>query len=290
MERILLRNTIELIADAFNCSEKQVISDIQLHYSNAGEETITSNFQNKLGIALHQICKKGKVELAFQEDIMKAIICILPRLNNIYHIQSMIAEISSGLIAEISWHEKYVEAKTGGDFGIVIIQPTISFYDNRIHINRCAEQRGLLVQAKRKKYNDRWGQLTASQERILCDKIDYLSILRYEFCDAENKILNDFLWNTFTNNDSIENIIEWLKKDELPQAACTKHIITQLGLGKIGTSDDAIIKEFIEPRHTPTMIIKIDWKDDNFGYRVCNLNNEIEVLTQERQKIRVLNI
>ncbi len=288
MEYVLLNNTISLIENTFSSAEEQVKSEIKLYFSDATEEQITNIFQSKLGALLQQISRERKVALAFQKDIEQVITDKLTQGFLSYSIESYIKSISQGLVAEISWHKRHIEAKTGGDFGIVIIQPQIDFWGDEMQIQRCGEQRGLLVQAKLKKFNDKsFGQLTKSQKKQLIERVKYLSILRYKFLDNENKILDSFFWSVF-DNDSMGDIMEWLKNDSFPTTIPTKDIINQLGVGKIGTSDKNIIRQIIEPQKTPTMIIKIDWKEDDSGYGIYNLNQEIiNLLNEDKQQIYI---
>lgn len=287
---ILLKNTIELIGNAFIDAEEHVRRDIELSFSGATEEQITTIFQLRLGEEINKISEEKNFESAFQKDIEQAIRWELSGCLPSYGIKSNIKSISDGLVAKISWHQRHIEAKTGGDFGIVIIQPQIGCYSDKIEIERCGEQRGLLVQAKLKRFKDtNWGKLTSMQEKLLPKRMKYLSILRYKYLDKNNKNLDKFSWSLF-NDNNIDNIKSWLKNDRFPTNKCTNDIIVELGLGEIGTSDKDIINKIIEPQETPTMIIRIDWKDKGPGFNVNALNKEIEHLLNKNKKLNYVHL
>lgn len=56
------------------------------------------------------------------------------------------------------------------------------------------EVTALLAQAKRKLYGEVCGSLTDNQELILADRLDYTSLVLYEFKDIGNRDLDRFRW------------------------------------------------------------------------------------------------
>ena len=287
MFNIKLNHTIELISNSFEKAEEKTREKIQLNFADATEEQITDKLQDEIGDQLREAGKTKAVALAFQKDLEQAIRSELGYCLP-YGVESEIKSISNGLVAEVSWHKRHIEAKTGGDFGITIIQPRIAFFDRRIEIERCAEKRGLLVQAKRKRYNEPWGGLTDKQMELLDSRMQYLSILGYRYIDPQNKELDKFSWS-LCENFGIESLKNWIEDDRFPRSTDTKNIVMQLGLGKIGTADKEIIKEIIEPQNTPTMIIRIDWSDKDPGFFVRMLNQQIENLTKQNRHINYIN-
>jgi len=283
---IELNNTVNLIGDLFKKAEETVKSDIDLAFPQACEEQITVVLQLELAKILNKANQQKEIERAFQKDIDRGIRESLLPTSTSNHIKAL----SNGIVAKVSWHKRNIEQKTGGDLGLLIVQPEVSFFNRKISLSRCKNERGLLVQAKLKKNNESWGHLTANQRKILKDRVNYLSLLRYEFIDQENRKLKDFYW-TLCNGASIINVIEWLKKDDFPKNQTSKEIITNLGLGNIGTNDQQIINSVIIPtRNGQTIFIKIDWEDTDPGTAVFNLNKSLQTVVKQNANVKLLKI
>jgi hypothetical protein len=279
--QITLLNSVKLIGKLFRKAEESVKTEVDNTFNNAHEEQITNLLHSALAKKLNEANKQRVIERAFLQDLRNGI-----QKHSNYQLPSRadihLSDISRGLIAKVSWHSKQEESITGGDFGMAIIQPELTFENLELSIKRCENKCGLLVQAKKRLYNGEWGQITVNQEKILNDRLSYLSLLRYEFIDPENKNLQDFFW-TLCNGYGITDVIGWLTKNNFPETQTSEDIIMNLGLGRIGIRDKHIINSIIIPEKSKqTLIIKIDWegKDPKYPLSVFNDNLKRNSTTQ----------
>lgn len=282
---IKLEKTVTLIGELFKKAEQETKIDISKVPFCADEEQVTTIWGDYLAKVLLEPTQQKSIENAFKEDIMRGIAEHMTSVQ--YSAKYYIQTLSHGLVAEVSCHERKIERKTGGDLGLLFIQPKISFYNREISLVRCKSKQGLLVQAKLKKYDKSYGNLTRNQKEILKDRMGYLSLLRYEYTDIENRKLKNFNW-TLCNGRTINEVISWLKENKFPENQTSEYIITNLGLGKIGTNDQEIIDSVIVPDRRQTLIIKIDWKDRDPWFDVHNLNKSLQTTVEQYAKQKVI--
>jgi len=247
-----LEKTVGLLADCFFKAEKELRERIARGFPGADEETITTLFHDRLIEILDRINSDDQFASQFLLDI-QARIGYIPGIN----------EFASGIIAKVAWHPRQTEGKvTGGDFGLVVMQPAIENY-GKLELKETPSARGLLCQAKRKPFNGRWGTLRKKQ----IEAIDrgYCSIVRYEYEDEGNRKLKEFKWTVCKDNSS-KDAQRWLAKNRFPEDEYhTEEIIKEIGCGSknIGTTDLKAIRDFIALENIPTITIHIDWKEDS---------------------------
>jgi hypothetical protein len=138
--RASIRNLIDLICRQAELAEERVRQQVRASFPEAGEEQITTLFQGALTEELSRASASNEIATAFAKDL-RASGASLPEVDTY--------SISQGLIARVSWHPRHVEARTGGDFGLVLIRPKLKRTLQGLIIEE-GMPTGLLVQAKRK--------------------------------------------------------------------------------------------------------------------------------------------
>jgi len=263
-------HTIELLCKCWNQAEIESQKKIEFLASDSTEEQITFLFTTNLAERLKKSSESGAISSAFYQDLLLSFPIVDESTN-------VLKQISNGLIAELSPHERQNERYSGGDIGLQLIRPSIECHFSKLKID-FKYARGLLVQAKLKNSNNNWGELTTNQEGILPEKTRFLAILLYSYQDLARHLLKNFSWQLCSGN-SIEEIEEWLNKDDFPSLVDSCHIIRNLGTGIIGTSDAKEINQFISPEKNKSLIIRIYWPDDKKRPR-----SEIFFLTKHETK------
>lgn len=216
--------------------------------------------------SLEDASQAKKVENAFLIDLQAQ----FPQLRYEKELKS----IADGIQARTIRHSKRIEGKTGGDFGLLVIRPSVTVtYDTRrtisrfetnirirIHKEYCC---GLLCQAKlggcsSQNRRNKWGKLTQNQKRVIPERIDYLSLILYEYLDEERYNLDSFHWQ-LCKGANIEDIEDWLKSGNFPNKDTSDGIIEQLCSGNIGTDQLEIINNYISPKMKKSFVIKVGW-------------------------------
>jgi hypothetical protein len=168
-------------------------------------------------------------------------------------------KIADDLIAEVTFHGKGAEPKTGGDFGLVISRPQIS---NKLIVEHF---RGLLCQAKRWVSNGSKGALTENQIKLFDGISKYLAFVLYSLPDNTGA-LDAFIWKSCKGFE-VEAVKRWLKDGVFPDSYGSDEIIKQLGRDQIGTCDERIIREKIAPLGNPALQIRIWWPEDDPDFK-----------------------
>lgn len=276
---IQLKKTVELIASLFFDAETKLISKIGKDFPAATEEQITDIFHEILAEVLEKASKERKIEEAFIKDINSS----FHNIEN-FHIN----KLSKGLIASVSWHNRVTEGRSGGDIGLLFVQPTITAEHNgKLSLIRQGNRQALLVQAKRKKFQKPWRQLTLPQQKNLKDRTEFLSLLRFEYVDNQNRNLKPFVW-TLCKGYKLDQLMIWLTNNNFPNSLNTPNLIKDLGFGKIGTKDYNIIESIIFPDKIQTMVIIIDWKDDDDPQSVViTINNNLEIKQEQEEVVKI---
>src|SRR5687767_13459709 len=147
---IHINDTLEVVCRYVVAAEEAVRRTVHDAFPAADEEQITTLFQEKLQEFLSVASQQGEIAQAFASDLHNAGV---PPLNDDAF------QMARGIIAEVSWHPRHVETKTGGDFGLLFVRPKIENLFDNITI-RDGEVTALLAQAKRKLYGEACGRLT----------------------------------------------------------------------------------------------------------------------------------
>lgn len=135
----------ELLRKCYISAEESSRGLLATDYLDKGEGFITELFHGRLRAAVSEANKNGLIKTAFINDLGHR----FPDLRR----SSDLNLIATGIRASTTLHPREVEAKTGGDFGIVLVRPSISesrYNQYVLKINR-NYQRGLLCQAKLKR-------------------------------------------------------------------------------------------------------------------------------------------
>jgi hypothetical protein len=181
------------------------------------------------------------------------------------------------------------EARTGGDFGLLIIEPQFQVqWGAQLDLQRGGLKRGLLVQAKRRFRNGRWNQLTKAQVKLLPPRMPYTALLRYEFLDPKRRNLRKFDWHSMAGL-AVSEVIQWLVSGDFPNAVSTSEIVAGLSQGEYGTDDQDIIARDICPDAGSYVVIEVDWKDgEDPEDLVVKINREVaEKAVQLKEKVQV---
>jgi hypothetical protein len=252
-EILKIPNTLTLICRCWNKAEEELHSYIRNYCPDIDEETITLNFHAKLCEIL-MIANDGHLfERTFLSDLQAS---FSHRKHEFDY--DLLPTIARGIVTDVTLHKRETEKITGGDLGFVIIRPFIQLTHSSIKIDDY--RRGLLTQAKLKRRNGRWGKFTPKQEAVLPSKLDYLSLLLYEYADPERYNLGQFRWK-LGKNSTFPELKNALRTDSFGDTADSAEIITGLGNALIGTADKKIINDDITPSGNRSIIISIWWRD-----------------------------
>lgn len=254
-----------LIVDCWVKAEEKMLVLIEKKYWDGNEEFITELFHGELRESLEEVSKKKEFENAFLSDIKAQFEKWGYGINF-----SEIKKFADGIEARNIRHTRYIEGKTGGDFGLLVTRPSVTyepsisnfntFNSNIKKIQIDAEYRcGLLCQAKLKNQRNKWGTLTTKQKKVLPERIDYLSLVLYEYLDEDRRNLDSFHWQLCKEAKKIENIQDWLKLGNFPNKVISAEIIKDLCNGKIGTDNSEFIDNYISPEVKKSFEIKIGW-------------------------------
>jgi hypothetical protein len=255
MKGMPIPNTAALITNCWAQAEGDLRTIIKEKYPDRDEEMITSLFHAELERVLKELSGHGKVSEAFLADLRRH----FPRVD-----RKHLSPISKGLVASVSFHSREVEAKTGGDLGLVLIRPdvhTSRFNSDELQIKR-EYKRGLLVQAKIFQRRSQWQLLSPTQKKILEPRLSYLALLLYRFLDQEDerRNLDEFKWQ-MADGATIKKINSWLRSDEFPKLQVSAEVLTALASDQIGTDDSQIVdSEIVPAKLRPSMKIIIQWR------------------------------
>ncbi len=200
---------------------------------------------------------------------------------------SCLPQVTNGLIARVLRHGPVEEARAGGDFGLLVVEPLFIFrWGHHLDLQRGGRKRGILVQAKRRLHGGRWNRLTARQKTVLRRRMSYAALLRYEFEDVSNTELKDFRWNLLANAD-VSDVIEWLRSGEFPDSVDTSDLIAGLSMGRYGTADPQSIERDICPSAGAFVIVEVDWREgEDPGPALSRLNRELMGTRRLREEVR----
>lgn len=252
--------TLEVIIQCWDKAEAVLRRAIKQKHHDPEEEFITRLFCDEFSFALQKASRQGRIAQEFLMDLRRA----YPELS--YH--SELKLIADNLIASVSLHKRHIEKFTGGDFGLTITRPDVSFsppsdygYSETGYIEITSDyQRGLLCQAKLRQKSS-WGRLTPKQKRVIPERLAYLALLLYECGGDERQLLRRFAWQLCAGA-GVENISEWLRSGTFPTLSNSSEIVRKLGAGGIGTDDKELLEQIIRPTGKPQFSIRIYWGSD----------------------------
>lgn len=267
---IVLNELSQALGDEVGKAETRVLQRVQASFPRAKEDDITTLFVAEAERGFEDATRNGVIASAVRTD-----------LQNAYQSHGrvppqQIARVSDGIVARLRKHSPSEEAKTGGDFGLLLVEPRFDLrWDAQLALHRCGLKRGLLVQAKRRLRGGHWNQLTATQLKRLPARMDYAALLRYEFADAGDRQLNSFAWHPLSGL-SISAVAEWLRCGNFPAAISSPAVVSAVSRGEFGTADQSAIEREICPETGPFVVIEVDWRDgDDPDTTIDSLNREI---------------
>ena len=253
-----INKTLAIVCDAIGKAEENLKEHIRLFYQNAGEEFITNLFCGQINYFLREASNERRIENAFLKDLENA---IGYRYLSDYALSRSLKSTAAGLVADIVLHNKRTEGRTGGDFGLIIIHPSIHFDSKGLKIKK-GQSSGLLCQAKLKDKAGKWNQLNENQKFILNQNKDFSSLVLYSYTDTDRTNLAPIAW-TLCKSQAIVNIEERLKRDALDEINTldTKKVLQLLGRKEIGTNDRDTISKIISPSVRQHLELRIYWPE-----------------------------
>ncbi len=271
----------DLLVKEIGKAETRVIESVKMSLARAKEDNITALFVVEAERGLKDATENGRIAAAVRSDLEKAYCargCAPPR---------RLTHVTDGLVARLRTQSVTEEEETGGDFGLLLIEPHFQLRWNRhLDVYRSGLKRGLLVQAKRRLRESRWNQLTPTQVGRLSNRMAFAALLRYEFGDTGGKRLKSFAWHPLSGL-RISDVVEWLRAGAFPDALSTSAIVGGLSRGEYGTSDQTIIEREICPNAGSYMVIEVDWKDETDLSDILVLVNREEAEEVVRQKVHI---
>lgn len=278
-----LKDLRQLVASEIKKAEMQVTTDVHLSLDNAKEDEITTLFVVNAERGLKEATENGRVAAAVRRDIERGYWA------NGHSPPRKLRHLTDGLVARLRKQQSTEEINTGGDFGLLLVEPKFRLHwDSKLDLYRAGLKRGLLVQAKRRCVDGRWNLLTSKQKKMLPKRLDYTALLRYDFVDYIRKNLHTFNWNLLSGN-TITETNHWLKSDDFPVPVTTFEIVEGLSKGEYGTDDKDIVEQEICPDAGSYTVIEIDWKEgEDPEDIVLNLNRDVAMQkTAQKQKVYV---
>ena len=244
-----------LIAECWLKAEEVLRDAIRSEFADRDEEFITELFHGKLETECNRVSVSGAVAKAFLQDLRVS----LPTAPD-----AELSTIARGLNATVHFHPREIERKTGGDFGVTLITPEVRYarYSHSTLTVERDHQRGLLCQAKIFRRSSTWGRLTADQQKVLNERLEYLALVLYRFTDQNGgrRELAPFQWQ-LTRDASMKDMKSWLASDDFPSLQGSGEILHAIGQNMIGTSDKEIIAKYIATPVRPTLTIRLQWPD-----------------------------
>lgn len=270
-----------LLGDIFAESEAVVRRACVDPLSRAQEIEITALFLVETTRQLEDASSRGLVAGAVHDDLATFL-----HAHGV-HFPTSLPEVTCGLVARVSRHTPESEARTGGDFGMLLVEPTFYFHRvGRLEIERSGIRRGLLVQAKRRPRAGTWNQLTEKQQASLPSRMPYSALLRYEFeAESDDCPLKEFRWNVLADA-SVEQVVAWLRFGVFPESLRTAEVIDGLSRGAVGTSDPATIEQDICSTAGGGLKVNIDWREgDDPEIALARLHRELRPKVASKREI-----
>jgi len=253
---INIDETLNVVCGAISGAEHDLREQIKIYYQEANEEFITFAFYGHIRHKLREASQNKIIEKAFLKDLKAALRRRYRERSIGQEIERQLSRHAAGLVADITLHNRSQEGVTGGDFGLVIVHPEITTSSNTLVIKKGASS-GLLCQAKIKRKNGRWGDLS-NQRDVLPAHMDFASLVLYSYLDGERSELNPVAWK-LCKGLTLNELELSLKKDIFGEAISTVDVIRRLGRSEIGTNDQALIDKFVSPSARQHLEIKIYW-------------------------------
>jgi len=271
-----------LVVQEFREAERRARESVSRTLRQAREEEVTALFATEVERELEKASNSGAIAFAVRTDLERA-----------YQMQrgsapKRLAQVTNGLIARVSRHGLAEERKTGGDFGLLVVEPLFRLrWGPYLEVERVGRKRGILVQAKRCLHGGRWNQLTDKQEQRLPERMAYAALLRYEFADVDNRQLNEFRWTLLAQRE-ISEAIEWLRSGNFPGSVDTADLVAGLSRGSYGTDDPQIIERNICVDAGPSVVVEVDWEEGTDpGPSIRSLNRDVTWRQTQPEKVRI---
>ncbi len=278
-----LKDLRHLLVNEISKAEVRVIQAVHMSLAGAKEDDITALFVVEAERGLKEATESGRVAAAVRSDLERGY-----RVPG-YSPPHKLKHSTEGLIARVRRQQPVEEKRTGGDFGLLLVEPQFQVrWDAQLNLQRGGLKRGLLVQAKRRYRNGRWNQFTATQVRLLPERIAYTALLRYEFLDPSRRNLRSFYWHPLSGH-ALSAVAQWLASGDFPNAVTTSAVVEGLSNGEYGTDDQDIIERDICSDTGSYVVIEIDWKDDEDPEDlVVIINREIaERAVRRKEQVQV---
>lgn len=255
MPMIHLSELTNLLVHEISQAESRVVEGVPKRIPRAKEDNITALFAWETEQGLKDATDTGRVQEAVRTDLESG-----------YYSHGLtppfgLHRISDGIVARLRPQPPTDEIKTGGDFGLLLVEPQFQFgLAEQLDLRRRGLKQGLLVQAKRRRRDGSWNSLTRNQCEKLPRRMDYAVLLRYEFADDECQNLQAFSWHPLLGQN-LADVEEWLRRGDFPAAVRTPELVASLSRSEFGTEDLEIIEREICPDAGRCVIIEIDWAD-----------------------------
>lgn len=278
-----LQELRRVLGDEIGKAETRVLECVHASLPRAKEDDITTLFVVEAERGLKDATKSGRIALAVRTDLENAYRS-LGRMP-----PTRLAQVSDGLVARVRKQGLVDETRTGGDFGLLLVEPRFDLRWNvHLDLHRCGLKRGLLVQAKRRLHGRRWNQFTTMQLKQLNKRMAYAALLRYEFADAGGRQLKSFEWHPLSGL-SISAVAEWLRCGDFPNAVNTSSVVAAVSRGEYGADDQAVIEREICPDAGSYVVIEVDWRDgEDPDSLLIRINREVaEHVTCREQQVHV---
>lgn len=269
-----------LVARCWMIAEKHARDLIAKKYHDEPEECITNLFRGEFRQTVDEANSTEAVHNAFLHDLESA----FPYLPH----SDVLKNLANGISATTTWHPHGTESKSGGDLGIVLVRPNITDQGSSLYVED-NYQCGLLCQAKiniraDETHKPKWhGFSSKNQKDVLSTRLNYLSLLLYEYADVERHFLKPFGWQ-LCHDYKFHEVEGWLNSGQFPERLTSEEIITLLAKAEIGTDDKQIIKECIGPSVRDTLIVKIGWPPGKKPPAQIQVSHKME---QEQQHIHL---
>jgi hypothetical protein len=261
-------------------AEEALIAVVKEKYHSLNEEMITHLFACELRQTVAKANDQDRWAEAAMKDVLESV--------NLHHGYDYVVQQSlSGLVCDVELHSKKREAKTGGDFGLVVSLPVLeSSCHGSGEMSISFEDRGLLVQAKRGDLAGRKGTLTVAQAKSLPDHSNYAALVLYSYNDAAQTELDGFQWQSCKDYD-LKAMRSWLRTHTFPEPRSSAQVVSGLYKGTLGTADIGIINAVIASPSRSSLLLRLVFSFKGEPPDAAKVIQLSHLLQHEKERVRV---
>ena len=240
MTNPMMRHLCLLMQKCFMEAEQALIEIVKEKFHALNEEMLTHLFWCELKVA---VTKRNNEKEAWSHTLVLDLAEFFRMsLDGYVDLQQDVG----GLFCEVQLHNHYREGMTGGDFGLFTSLPEIASHWSRTDECRIPiRDRALLVQAKLRQADGKYGGLSCKQKEHLLAGEKFSAFVLYGYNDDDKNELAPFQWQP-CKGAKLEDMEGWLKNAKPPDPLKISEMIRRIYNKELGTDDTATIRDRIK--------------------------------------------